>query len=64
MMKRQQKVVEPIHYWMVELSLTSGEVHNFYVKAPTKIEALKKAEEWSFLADTPELRSNKLVLRY
>lgn len=60
------KQSEPIRYWMVELTLTSGNVLSFYVKAKTKLDALKLAEENSFLAELSHLipTSNKLVLKY
>lgn len=59
-MKNKQ---QPIILWMVTLTLTSGEKHEFVVKALTQIEALKKAKELCYLAEVPKLRKNKLVLR-
>lgn len=53
---------EPIRYWMVELTLTSGDVQNFYVKARTSIDAMVKANENKFRAEIPRLRKRKLIL--
>lgn len=53
---------EPIRYWMVELTLTSGDVQNFYVKAKTLFDAQKKANENRFRAEIPRLRKRKLIL--
>lgn len=55
---------EIVHYWMIELTLTSGKVHNFYVKARDKVEALKTAHSYHYLASLPKLRKSTLVLRH
>jgi hypothetical protein len=54
---------ETIRYWMVDVTLTSGKVQSFYVKAKTKFDALNKAEELKFLTLIPKLQTDKLVLR-
>lgn len=53
---------EPIRYWMVELTLTSGDVQNFYVRARTSADAMVKANENKFRATIPRLRKRKLIL--
>lgn len=53
---------EPIRYWMVELTLTSGQVQNFYVRARTSADAMVKANENKFRAIIPRLRKEKLIL--
>lgn len=53
---------EPIRYWMVELTLTSGDVQNYYVKARTSIDAQIKANENKFRAEIPRLSKRKLIL--
>jgi hypothetical protein len=53
---------EPIRYWMVELTLTSGDVQNFYVKAKTLFDAQNKANENRFRAEIPRLKKRKLIL--
>lgn len=53
---------EPIHYWMVELTLTSGDVQNFYVKAKTSADALVKANELKYRFEIPRLQKRKLIL--
>lgn len=53
---------ETIHYWMVELTLTSGDVLNFYVKAKTSADAKVKANENRFRGEIPRLNKRKLIL--
>jgi len=53
---------EPIRYWMVELTLTSGDVQNFYVKAKTSIDAQVKANEIKHRFEVPKFRTRKLIL--
>ena len=38
---------EPIRYWFVEITLTSGEILKFYVKAKNEFEAHKSADGYS-----------------
>jgi hypothetical protein len=52
---------EPIRYWMVELTLTSGDVQNYYVRAKTSFDALVKANENKFRGEIPRLRKSKLI---
>lgn len=52
----------PIRYWMVELKLTSDEVLNFYVKAKTHQDALKKAEDMISLAEIGYLKKKEFIL--
>lgn len=44
-------------YWLVELTLTSGEVLTFYVKAINQHFAYEKADEYAELAENVKLRS-------
>ena len=53
---------EPIRYWMVELTLTSGDVQNFYVKARTSHDAMEKANELKYRFTVPRLRKKQLIL--
>lgn len=53
---------EPIRYWMVEQTLTSGDVQNFYVKAKTSIDAMVKANELKHRFEVPRLRKRWLIL--
>jgi hypothetical protein len=53
---------EPIRYWMVEQTLTSGDVQNFYVRARTSIDAMVKANEVKYRFEIPRLRKQKLIL--
>lgn len=47
--KKSKMVSETVHYWTVTITLTSGEVEEFYIKAKTLQDALEKAEEYSYL---------------
>jgi hypothetical protein len=46
---------------MVELTLTSGDVQNYYVRAKTSFDALVKANENKFRGEIPRLRKSKLI---
>jgi hypothetical protein len=58
-MKNSKKSSEDqsINYWLVEFTLTSGEVLRFYVKAMTIYDAYEKAEGYVFWVDNKTLRS-------
>ena len=45
----------PTLCWLVTLTLTSGKNVEFYVKARTKFDAQKKAEEYSYIVDFDNL---------
>ena len=49
-------------YWSVEITLTSGEVREFYVKARNKVEALDKAKSNSYLAEINYKNGEYLLL--
>lgn len=55
---------ETIRYWMVELTLTSGDVQKFYVKAKEQDHALKIAKGYTYLGNTPKLQKRELILRH
>jgi len=42
-------------YWLVELTLTSGRVRTFYVKARYQYEAYKSADYYASLASNKQL---------
>ena len=56
-MVKKKKITEkpPIKYWLVELTLTSGDVRMFYVKARNQFEANEKADEYASLASNKKL---------
>jgi len=56
-MSKQKKKAEdePMRYWLVELTLTSGRVRTFYVKAINQFEANKKADEYAELVSNDKL---------
>lgn len=53
--KKQKNEKVPLRYWLVELTLTSGEVRTFYVKARYQYEAYKKADYYASLANNEKL---------
>jgi len=59
-METQKKSIrkQPMKYWLVDITLTSGEVLQFYVKARTQQFAYEKADEYAFIAEhSAKLRS-------
>jgi len=59
-MNKQKKKAEkqPIKYWLVEFTLTSGKVLTHYVKAINLHEAYKIADEHAVLAENEKIRKN------
>lgn len=56
MMDKKVKVQkQPINYWLVEITLTSGEGLQFYVSAKDKFDAYKKADEYAIIAENQDL---------
>jgi hypothetical protein len=45
----------PMKYWLVELTLTSGRVRTFYVKARYHYDAYEKADYYAGLAGNEKL---------
>ena len=45
----------PMKYWLVELTLTSGRVRTFYVKARYQHEAYEKADGYAELVENEQL---------
>ena len=57
-MKNKKKKADkdvPLKYWLVELTLTSGEVRTFYVKARYQSDAYEKADYYASLASNEKL---------
>jgi hypothetical protein len=50
---------QPMRYWLVEITLTSGEILQFYVKALTQFDAYEKAEGYTYWVSNEKLK-NKL----
>jgi len=44
-------------YWLVQFTLTSGEIVEFYVSAINEHEAYNKSDSYSFMVENPKLRS-------
>lgn len=56
MMNKKKKAEKPpMKYWLVELTLTSGRVRTFYVKARFQQDAYKKADYYASLASNEKL---------
>ena len=55
--KKKKRTPEnpPMKYWLVELTLTSGRVRTFYVKALYEYEAYEKADYYASLVDNEQL---------
>lgn len=53
--KKQKSEKPPIKYWLVELTLTSGDVRMFYVKAINQYEANETADYYLSIADNKQL---------
>ncbi len=53
--KNTQK--QSIKYWLVEITLTSGEILDFYVKAINQFEANEKADDYAVLAENNLLKN-------
>lgn len=54
MEKTKKQEEQPMRYWLVEITLTSGEGLQFYVSAINQFEAYKKAEGYAEIADGNE----------
>lgn len=46
---------QPMKYWLVEFTLTSGEILSFYVKAKTQFDAYEKADGYKFWINDEKL---------
>jgi hypothetical protein len=46
---------QPAKYWLVEFTLTSGEVLQFYVKTKTQFDAYEKADSYKYFANNKKL---------
>ena len=56
MMNKKKKADKPpMKYWLVELTLTSGRVRTFYVKARFQSDAYQKADYYAGLASNEKL---------
>ena len=61
--KKKKAEKPPMKYWLVELTLTSGRVLNFYVKARFQHDAYQKADDYAVLAENEKLRKHLEVFR-
>ena len=46
---------QPMIYWLVQFTLTSGRIVEFYVSAETEFEAQKKAHGYRYIVEVPKL---------
>lgn len=55
--KNKNTKKQPIRYWLAEITLTSGEILEFYVKAINQFEANEKADGYAELAQNGALKN-------
>ena len=63
MSKQKRAEKPPMKYWLVELTLTSGRVRTFYVKARYQHDAYEKADGYAKLVENEQL-FNKVTDRF
>jgi hypothetical protein len=63
MEKSKNNPKQPMKYWLVEFTLTSGETTSFYVKAISQFEAYKKADEYTYWLGNKTLESKLKTFR-
>lgn len=44
-------------YWLVEITLTSGEILSFYIKARTQFDAYEKADGYKCFVNNEKLKA-------
>jgi hypothetical protein len=49
--------------WLVEITLTSGEIQKFYVSGMTKFDAYEKADSYSYWSANEKLKNNLSTFR-
>jgi hypothetical protein len=52
-----------INYWLVEITLTSGEILQFYVSGLTQFDACEKAESYTYWMANEKLKSKLKTFR-
>jgi hypothetical protein len=59
MKNSKKKVVKkpPMKYWLVEITLTSGEILSFYIKARTQFDAYEKADGYKCFVNNEKLKA-------
>lgn len=60
MVKKEKEGLEdqgkqPMIYWLVQFTLTSGQIVEFYVSAINEFEANQKAQEYRYIVEVPKL---------
>ena len=53
---RKEQEKQPMKYWLVDITLTSGEDLQFYVSALNQVEAYKKADDYAELSENEGLK--------
>lgn len=61
--KKKNAEKQPMKYWLVEFTLTSGKILTNYVKAINIHEAYKIADDYAVLAENEKLRKHLEVFR-
>ena len=49
---------QPMKYWLLQFTLTSGRIVEFYVSAETEFDAQIKAQGYRYIVEVPELLSD------
>jgi hypothetical protein len=49
--------------WLVEITLTSGEIQKFYVSGMTQFDAYEKADAYSYWVTNEKLKNNLSTFR-
>ena len=57
MNKEKKSGKQPMKYWLVEITLTSGEILEFYVNGFNQFEANQKADGYAVLAQNGLLKN-------
>ena len=63
MVKSKNNPKQPMKYWLVEFTLTSGETTSFYVKAITQFDAYQKADGYTYWLGNKTLESKLKTFR-
>jgi hypothetical protein len=55
--KKVSQEKQPMQYWLVQFTLTSGRIVEFYVSAINEFEAEEKAIGYQYIVEIPKLLS-------
>ena len=55
--KKEKQEKQPMKYWLVQFTLTSGRIVEFYVSAINEFEANEKAIRYQYIVEIPKFLS-------